>query len=62
MNNPEYAHQHGRHNSNMMNMTGMGFNVNQHPNDSPSTTGNLTAISGGRKPTADSHAYPFYKA
>jgi hypothetical protein len=46
----------------MMNMTGMGFNVNHHPNDSPSTTGNLTAISGGRKPTADSHAYPFYKA
>ena len=45
----------------MMNMTGMGFNMH-HPNDSPSTTGNHTAISGGRKPTADSHAYPFYKA
>jgi hypothetical protein len=27
VNNPEYALQHGRHNSNMMNMTGMGFNM-----------------------------------
>jgi hypothetical protein len=25
-------------------------------------SGNHTAISGGRKPTADSHAYPLYKA
>lgn len=26
-----------------------------------SNTGNHTAISGGRKPTADSHAYTLYK-
>ena len=45
----------------MMNMTGMGFNMNI-SNESPSATGNHTAISGGRKPTADSYAYPFYKA
>ena len=44
----------------MMNMTGMGFNMNI-SNESPSATGNHTAISGGRKPTADSYAYPFYK-
>ena len=25
------------------------------------STGNHTAISGGRKPTADSHAYTLYK-
>lgn len=42
-------------------MTGMGFNNMHHQADSPGTSGNHTAISGGRKPTADSHAYPFYK-
>ena len=42
----------------MMNMTGMGFA----PVESPSAAGNHTAISGGRKPTADSTAYPLYKA
>ena len=35
-------------------MTGMGFNMANA--ESPST-----AMSGGRKPTADSYAYPFYK-
>jgi len=34
----------------MMNMTGMGFNMNI-SNESPAT-----AISGGRKPTADTYA------
>jgi len=28
---------------------------------SANSTGNHTAISGGRKPTADSHAYTLYK-
>ncbi len=34
-----------------------------HPNggDSNATSGNRTAISGGRKPTADSTAYTLYK-
>ena len=34
-----------------------------HPNggDSNATSGNHTAISGGRKPTADSTAYTLYK-
>lgn len=31
------------------------------PNGSQGNGGNLTAISGGRKPTADSHAYMLYK-
>ncbi len=30
-------------------------------NDSANNSGNHTAISGGRKPTADSHAYTLYK-
>merc|ERR1719331_1683059 len=30
-------------------------------NGSMAGSGNLTAISGGRKPTADSHAYTLYK-
>ena len=41
-----------------MNMTGMGFNMHH---DTPSTTGNHTAISGGRKHTADNQAYTLYK-
>ena len=65
VNGQDYLHnttQHARQqsiNSNvMMNMTGMGFA----PAESPSAAGNHTAISGGRKPTADSTAYPLYKA
>ena len=38
----------------------MGFGVSS--NDTTPVSGNHTAISGGRKPTADSHAYPLYKA
>lgn len=43
-----------------MNMTNAGFNTNHHHDHSPAS-GNQTAISGGRKPTADNQAYPLYK-
>jgi hypothetical protein len=48
-----------------MNVTSfMGFSgstATGGPSGSANSSGNHTAISGGRKPTADSHAYTLYK-
>lgn len=45
-----------------MNLMGFNSSVPGQGVNNGYGSGNHTAISGGRKPTADSHAYPLYKA
>jgi hypothetical protein len=45
-----------------MNLMGFNSTAPGSGNNNGYGSGNHTAISGGRKPTADSHAYPLYKA